>query len=173
MVAFTIVIGGALFAQAWAILTPSQNSQNIPAVVSSAAPIAVSTSLSVAAAQIDKLSELAYQATADQISTDSDLENGGECTLERMRVRRDWRDFSYKQRKSYIQSVLCLQKLPSQTPSDLVPGARSRYDDFVATHINQTQTIHFTGTFLAWHRYYVWNFEQALRNECGYTGDYP
>lgn len=173
MVAFNIVIVGALFAQAWAIPTPSQNAHNIPAAVSSAAPTASSTSLSVAAAQLDKLSELAYKTTADQISTDSDLENGGECTPENMRVRRDWRDFSPEQRKSYIQSVLCLQKLPSQTPSDLAPGARSRYDDFVATHINQTQTIHFTGTFLAWHRYYIWNFEQALRNECGYTGDYP
>lgn len=34
-----------------------------------------------------------------------------------------------------------------QKPSisgDLVPGARSRYDDLVATHINQTLTIHAT-----------------------------
>lgn len=168
MVAFNIVIVGALFAQAWAVPTPSQKAQNI-----TAAPAAKSISLLVAAAQLYKLSELAYKTTADQISTDSDSENRGECTPENVRVRRDWRDFSSEQRKSYIDSVLCLQKLPSQTPSDLAPGARSRYDDFVATHINQTQTIHFTGTFLAWHRYYIWNFEQALRNECGYTGDYP
>jgi tyrosinase len=26
---------------------------------------------------------------------------------------------------------------------------------------------------LAWHRYYTWSYEQALRNECGYTGYQP
>jgi hypothetical protein len=35
--------------------------------------------------------------------------------------------------KSYIKSILCLQELPSLTPSDKAPGARSRYDDFVAS----------------------------------------
>lgn len=34
-------------------------------------------------------------------------------------------------------------------------------------------TIHYTGTFLAWHRYFVWVYEQALRDECGYTGYQP
>ena len=29
------------------------------------------------------------------------------------------------------------------------------------------------GLFLAWHRYFIFEFEQALRNECNYTGDYP
>lgn len=41
------------------------------------------------------------------------------------------------------------------------------------THIQQTPFIHYTGTFLAWHRYYVWVYEQALRTECGYTGSIP
>jgi tyrosinase len=29
------------------------------------------------------------------------------------------------------------------------------------------------GTFLAWHRYFTWQYEQALRNECGYRGSQP
>ena len=29
------------------------------------------------------------------------------------------------------------------------------------------------GNFLTWHRYYTWTYEQALRNECGYTGYQP
>ncbi|THD00201.1 hypothetical protein EYZ11_000392 [Aspergillus tanneri] len=58
-------------------------------------------------------------------------------------------------------------------PSRHGPRAKTRYEDFVTTHINQTSQIHYTGTFLAWHRYYVFQFEQALRNECGYTGDIP
>ncbi|KAH8655364.1 putative tyrosinase [Xylariales sp. PMI_506] len=62
---------------------------------------------------------------------------------------------------------------PSKTPSDLAPGTKSRYDDFVAVHVNQTQTIHSTGNFLSWHRYYTYSFETALRDECGYKGYVP
>lgn len=46
-------------------------------------------------------------------------------------------------RKAYIDAVLCLQSKPSISPPGLVPGARSRFDDFQAIHINQTFTIHF------------------------------
>lgn len=27
--------------------------------------------------------------------------------------------------------------------------------------------------FLSWHRYYVWTYEKALREECGYRGFQP
>lgn len=29
------------------------------------------------------------------------------------------------------------------------------------------------GNFLTWHRYFVWTYEHALRNECNYTGYQP
>ena len=29
------------------------------------------------------------------------------------------------------------------------------------------------GSFLTWHRYFTWAYEQALRNECGYKGAQP
>jgi tyrosinase len=80
---------------------------------------------------------------------------------------------SKSERKAYTDAVLCFQKLPAKTPRNLVPGVRSRYDDFLATHINQTLSIHYTGTFLAWHRWFTWTYEQALMNECGYTGAQP
>ncbi|KAJ6033027.1 hypothetical protein N7444_010798 [Penicillium canescens] len=63
--------------------------------------------------------------------------------------------------------------LPSRTPSYQGPGAKTRYDDFVATHLNQTLFIHRTGTFLGWHRFFIHEFEQALRDDCGCAGDYP
>jgi len=88
-------------------------------------------------------------------------------------VRREWGSLSVKERKSYTDAVKCLQKKQAKTPASLVPGAKSRFDDWVATHINQTLTIHYTGTFLAWHRYFTWQYEQALRNECGYQGYQP
>jgi tyrosinase len=82
-------------------------------------------------------------------------------------------DLTKKERKSYIDAVKCLQAKPARYPSDVAPGAKSRFDDYVATHINQTNTIHYTGNFLSWHRYYVWLYEQALRDECGYEGYQP
>lgn len=38
--------------------------------------------------------------------------------------------------------------------------------------MSQTPTIHLTGNFLTWHRYYVQTFEKKLQ-ECGYTGNMP
>lgn len=39
--------------------------------------------------------------------------------------------------------------------------------------MNQTLTIHYTATFLSWHRYYIHLFEEALRGECEYQGNLP
>ena len=88
-------------------------------------------------------------------------------------VRKEWGSLCRQERLDYISAVLCLQNKPSHLPDGLVPGARNRYDDFVATHINQTSHIHLDGIFLAWHRNFVWLYESALRDECGYTGHYP
>ena len=40
-------------------------------------------------------------------------------------------------------------------------------------HANQSRSIHGTGNFLTWHRYFVWTYEQVLKNECGYKGAHP
>jgi hypothetical protein len=69
--------------------------------------------------------------------------------------------------------VQCLQSKPAKTPSGQAPGAKTRFDDFVALHIQQTLEIHYTGNFLSWHRLYTWLYEEALRSECGYTGTQP
>ncbi|KAF4613412.1 hypothetical protein G7Y89_g15475 [Cudoniella acicularis] len=34
-------------------------------------------------------------------------------------------------------------------------------------------TIHFTGLFFPFHRYFVWSYPQSLKNDCGYTGVSP
>ena len=75
-------------------------------------------------------------------------------------------------REAYIDAVKCLMKLPAKSGS-FAPGARSRYEDFVAIHINLTLVIHGTANFRTWHRYFTWTYEQALRNECGYKSWRP
>ncbi|CAI6335949.1 unnamed protein product [Periconia digitata] len=125
----------------------------------------------------DDLETLAQLSQHAQEVTNSSLSTGkrqlGSCTLRNLSVRREWGTLSNPERKAYTDAVLCLQKKQSKTPSSLIPGAKSRFDDWIGTHINQTTTIHYTGTFLAWHRYFTWEYEQALRNECGYKGTQP
>lgn len=139
----------------------------------------------------------------------------GSCKLEDVTVRRDWyvllspcflstlanlrrrHHLSDDEKKAYISAVQCISTKPAITPKEECPGCVSRYDDFVATHINQTMAIHGTvsqqtkpesfrtrpkptnliippkGSFLSWHRYFTWTYEQALRTECAYTGHQP
>ncbi|KAK8117709.1 uncharacterized protein PG998_005990 [Apiospora kogelbergensis] len=96
-----------------------------------------------------------------------------ECTIANAAVRKEYSDLSDAEKLHYINAVRCLMTKPSITPPEVVPGARTRYDDFVATHMNLTQTIHMTGNFLSWHRYFTYTWEKALRDECGYQGYQP
>ncbi|KAL2151694.1 hypothetical protein VTH82DRAFT_6792 [Thermothelomyces myriococcoides] len=96
----------------------------------------------------------------------------GECTLETAVRRREWSDLTLEERKAYIDAVLCLQSKPALT-SDQAPGAKSRFDDYVVIHMQQTPRNHGSTFFLPWHRYYIWHYENALREECGYTGYQP
>ena len=102
-------------------------------------------------------------------------------------------DLSPKERIAYTNAVLCFQAKPPITDPAFAPGARSRFDDFIVTHMNQTFSIHATvrpsariyiqsnlwltnfgqGNFLSWHRYFVHAYEKALRKECGYKGYQP
>ncbi|KAH8195633.1 hypothetical protein TruAng_010190 [Truncatella angustata] len=121
----------------------------------------------------DVLQDMQNQAIANlQNVTDEGLAKRS-CSIFNAKVRREWSTLSAKERKSYTSAVNCLMTLPSKYDPAVVPGAKSRYDDFVAQHINQTLTIHGTGSFLSWHRYFVWSYETALREECGYAGYQP
>ncbi|KAH3920526.1 hypothetical protein HBI56_071260 [Parastagonospora nodorum] len=95
------------------------------------------------------------------------------CTLKNAAVRKEWSTLSPKEKKDYINAVQCLAQKPARTPSSIAAGAKNRYDDFVATHINSTLFIHGTGNFLTWHRYFTWAYERALKDECGYKGTQP
>ncbi|KAK3387848.1 hypothetical protein B0H63DRAFT_542303 [Podospora didyma] len=95
------------------------------------------------------------------------------CTLLNAAKRREWGSLSARERIAYTDAIKCLMNKPSHHTATEVPGAKSRYDDFVAVHMNQTLKIHGTANFLSWHRVFTWAYEQALRNECGYAGYQP
>ncbi|EHA46650.1 hypothetical protein MGG_10561 [Pyricularia oryzae 70-15] len=95
------------------------------------------------------------------------------CSNATMRIRKEWGDLPGAERKEYIAAVLCLSQRPSHYSPSVCPGCKSRYDDFVAVHMEFTPTIHGTGNFLSWHRHYTYAFESALIKECGYTGAQP
>ncbi|KAF4637486.1 hypothetical protein G7Y89_g594 [Cudoniella acicularis] len=95
------------------------------------------------------------------------------CTLQNAVRRMEWSDLSETQRKSYIKAVLCLQSKPPKSPRDQFPGALNRFDDFVATHESMAVELHSTPHLLPAHRVYIWAYEKALREECGYTGYQP
>ncbi|KAL4940873.1 hypothetical protein BDV06DRAFT_223677 [Aspergillus oleicola] len=97
----------------------------------------------------------------------------GKCTQENALVRKEWSALTTDEQQGYIDAVWCLRGKPAVLPSDQYPGVKDRVDDFVATHINYTMVIHRNGVLLPWHRHYVYLWERALRNECGYKGTVP
>lgn len=94
------------------------------------------------------------------------------CRPNQFKVRKEWGNLKPAERKAYTDAVLCLQKKPSKLSHDLY-NTTSRYDDFVAVHINLTRTVHNDGIFLPWHRGFVQLYEDALVGECGYRGAQP
>lgn len=61
-------------------------------------------------------------------------------------VRREWRTLTVKERLRYIKAQKCLMKKPPQTSSEDVPGVRSRYEDFLGTHIVNADSVHFVAS---------------------------
>ncbi|KAL6411871.1 FAD binding domain-containing protein [Ilyonectria robusta] len=94
-----------------------------------------------AEASDDFINQLNEQAIQNLNTTETAKRS---CNLFTAGVRKDWTYLSAKERKAYISAVQCLLAKPSKIDPAFAPGARNRYDDFVAVHINQTLTIHGT-----------------------------
>ncbi|CAK4032147.1 Di-copper centre-containing [Lecanosticta acicola] len=119
------------------------------------------------------VSDIADEAMRSNIASRGNVQ----CTYENADVRREWRTLSQHTRKSFTDAVLCLQqKAPEKmtaAEAPYYPGVKTRWDEYVATHINYTLNIHDTADFLAWHRAFTHYLEQDLKNLCGYTGVMP
>lgn len=135
--------------------------------------VAVPSDPEDALAQLQSLNDAASEQAQQDVTSNLAARAVNSCTLSNLKVRREWGTLSAWERKSYTNAVKCLMSKPAKTPSSLAPGVKNRFDDFVATHINQTMEIHYTGNFLSWHRYFTWLYEKALQTECGYTGTQP
>ncbi|TVY64353.1 Tyrosinase-like protein orsC, partial [Lachnellula suecica] len=137
-------------------------------------PLTIAYNFSVGKAEYDAYRAQAY---ANQIAVLQQRDSG--CTAENVIVRKEWTALTLSERKNYTDAVNCLRALPPISPPDIVPGARNRYDDFHAAHINATEWIHnsvippLKAYFFPWHRYFLSAYENALRDECGYTGGHP
>ncbi|KAF2721002.1 tyrosinase [Polychaeton citri CBS 116435] len=103
--------------------------------------------------------------------------NGASCTFENAEVRPEWNKLSTADRQGFTAAVECLQQTPPQVMTEAeapnYPGVKSRYDEFIATHINYTLNIHMTADFFGWHRYFVWALHDDLKTHCGYSGPMP
>ncbi|KAJ4321954.1 hypothetical protein N0V94_002666 [Neodidymelliopsis sp. IMI 364377] len=86
------------------------------------------------------------------------------------RVRTEWDSYSNSDRQAYIDSIKCLMTKP---PSGQFSVSQNRYDDLVGLHQRLTPNVHGNAKFLLWHRYFVWTFEQLLRDECGFNRQLP
>ncbi|RYP72371.1 hypothetical protein DL770_007978 [Monosporascus sp. CRB-9-2] len=137
--------------------------------------LGVSTTARAAPYQTDYVQRIQDQAffALQKAEPTAVLMRNSTCRLEDAAVRRNWEVLSGDERKEYIRAVKCLLSSSAKTDPALDTGARVRHEDFAAQHINQTLEIHVTGNFLSWHRHYIWSYEKALRDECGYTGYLP
>ncbi|KAL1859478.1 hypothetical protein Daus18300_009623 [Diaporthe australafricana] len=95
-------------------------------------------------------------------------DTNGTCT--EVHQRKAWHNLSDDEKTAYLDAELCLINSP---PKLNLPDCESRFDELVYAHIIQSNWIHNTGSFLPWHRYFMYAHEKVLRDECNYTGYQP
>ncbi|KAI0387433.1 Di-copper centre-containing protein [Hypomontagnella monticulosa] len=122
---------------------------------------------------VDKLEEATMPKVEEWLTKKISAGANNNCTLENAVVRREWSDLPETERQEYVAAIKCLMKLPPKSDKERFPGAMSRYDDFVAYHMTHAMQLHDNYHLFGAHKYYVWLFEEALRNECGYKGYQP
>ncbi|KAF2965105.1 hypothetical protein GQX73_g8460 [Xylaria multiplex] len=91
-------------------------------------------------------------------------------------IRFEWDNYSTSDKQAFVSAIKCLIDRPA---SGKFQYSKNRYEDFVRLHQSYAPNIHSQSTsaqthkFLLWHRYYVWAFEQVLRDECGFNRAMP
>ncbi|KAI0006752.1 hypothetical protein F4779DRAFT_550036 [Xylariaceae sp. FL0662B] len=102
------------------------------------------------------------------------VDGNGNCV--NPNTRYEWDNYPASDKKAFVDAIQCLVESPA---SGKFSPAKNRYEDLVRLHQSYSPEIHSKGTqqqthkFLLWHRYYVWAFEQVLRDECGFDRPFP
>ncbi|KAI0458284.1 Di-copper centre-containing protein [Xylaria acuta] len=104
-------------------------------------------------------------------SKDSAGSSAATCDPSNSHVRFEWSNYSNSDRTAFVKAIKCLQDKPSG--GSRYTGSSNRYEDLISVHRGMTADIHQTAAFLVWHRYFVWVFEQLLRDECGFDRAMP
>ncbi|KAK3318786.1 hypothetical protein B0H66DRAFT_591454 [Apodospora peruviana] len=94
---------------------------------------------------------------------------GGKTKCKRPAKRQAWHTLNNSQKKAYLNAEVCVMKTPAQIQ---LPGVRTAYDVLVSIHQLHALTIHSTGVFLPWHRWYL-DLHESLLRSCGYSGATP
>lgn len=97
----------------------------------------------------------------------------GQCGPNNIRTRVDFAKMEPCDRKAYTDAVKCLMNQPSQLDQSLYPAAINKYFDYAIVHVNRTALVHLDGFFSTWHRYFLFLYEEDLRQTCGYQGAFP
>ncbi|KAI1813871.1 Di-copper centre-containing protein [Poronia punctata] len=85
-------------------------------------------------------------------------------------IRYEWDNYSTSDRQALMSAIKCLM---NKAPSGNFSPSKSRYEDFARLHQMYTNNVHQNQKFLPWHRYFIWTFEQVLRDECGFDRAFP
>ena len=111
---------------------------------------------------------------------------------QRPTTRREWRTLSEPERLDYVAAVKCLAHRPSKLHNN-----GTLYDDFPWVHKELSSigafvdfigsfpltcklrtivdkclpSVHVSAPFLPWHRYYIYLYEKALKEECAFNND--
>ncbi|KAI0509769.1 hypothetical protein F5B22DRAFT_648790 [Xylaria bambusicola] len=103
-------------------------------------------------------------ALTDGAFTTESTEAAASCTNPNTRF--EWDDYSTSDRQALMSAFKCLMNKP---PSGAFSASKSRWEDFARLHQMYTPNVHQNAKFLPWHRYFIWTFEQVLRDECGFN----
>ncbi|KAL2915643.1 hypothetical protein HK105_204828 [Polyrhizophydium stewartii] len=79
-------------------------------------------------------------------------------------VRREFRELSEADRQAYVSAVRALKARPKGPDNDL---SQWNLDQFARLHWDRSPLAHGVPAFLPWHRYFVQNYENALRSVTG------
>ncbi|KAL8282405.1 hypothetical protein RB600_005723 [Gaeumannomyces tritici] len=111
-----------------------------------------------------RLLAVALACAASHIATAAAGPTGTSTGCETPYIRKEWRTLSDLQRGQYIGAVKCMMEKPGRAPLDAV---QNRFEDFLATHIVQADSVHFVGIFYPYHRLLLAEYEEELWG-CGW-----